>query len=61
MPEYKITITPMPKSCYKCPMYIDKGWRGDLKDCCQLTGKYVWDIQYRQRRRKIYRHNHRSR
>lgn len=33
--EYKIYIDPMPKSCYVCPMYVDKGW-GDYKDYCHL-------------------------
>ncbi len=51
MAEYEITITPKPKCCYECPMYVDKGW-GDLGDYCHLTGKNVWDMQYRQRRRK---------
>ncbi len=49
MPEYKITITPMPKSCYECPMYVSKGW-GDLRDYCHLTNEDVWDLQYRQKR-----------
>lgn len=35
--EYKIyiCIDPMPKSCFVCPMYVDKGW-DDYRDYCNL-------------------------
>ena len=34
--KHKIYITPVPKNCAECPMYISKGW-GDLRDYCSLT------------------------
>lgn len=48
MDDFKITVTPTPKSCVECPMYVDKGW-GDLEDYCHLTGNAAWGYKNKRR------------
>ena len=47
--KHKIYITPVPKNCAECPMYVSKGW-GDLRDYCSLTYKDTWDADYETKR-----------
>ena len=48
MDDFKITVTPAPKSCVECPMYTSEG-QGDLEDYCHLTGEIAWDYKNKRR------------